>query len=474
MPRTSARPRLTVGLAAALCGYLFALFAPQLFNDGDTYLHLAAGRWILAHHAVPRVDPFTFSFAGQPWDAHEWLAQLLMAGAFQVGGWSGLAVLIALALALALGLLGAELSRHVIPLAAGVMLALAASCLSPMLLARPHILALPPLVIWTAGLLAARRRGTAPSPWLLALMLVWANLHGSFVLGLALLAPFALEALIAAPRAGGRRTLVGWAGFGLAAAAVSAVTPQGLHGLIFPLQLMGLRQNVNINEWQPVSFAALPPIELALMAFLYAALSRGMRLPVLRLLLLMGLLHLALAHARHGIVLAVVAPLLLADPLTGAFAVSTPPAPTAARRSALPICAALAVVLLATALRAEGPVRRHDAAASPITAIAHLPPDLRDRPVFNDYAFGGYLMFAGIRPLVDGRADLFGDAFLDAYGNATQDKAAFLAMAARYRIVWAILRPNSATAAMVESVPGWHRIYADDVAVIERGPDPPP
>jgi len=54
-------------LAAALTG-----FAPQIFNDADTWWHLAAGDWILAHRAVPVRDFFTHTFAGIPWNAHEW------------------------------------------------------------------------------------------------------------------------------------------------------------------------------------------------------------------------------------------------------------------------------------------------------------------------------------------------------------------------------------------------------------------
>ncbi len=201
-----------------------------------------------------------------------------------------------------------------------------------------------------------------------------------------------------------------------------------------------------------------------------------MRLPRLRLLLLMALLHLAFAHARMELQLAAVAPLILADPLTGAFAqpadAPADAAPSRGRAQWPPgwIALALALALAASGLRALLAVRRADDGVSPIAALAHVPPALRARPVFNDYGFGGYLIFAGVRPLIDGRADMFGDDFLDAYGTATEDKTAFEAMVRRYGIGWAILRAGSATAAMVETLPGWHRLYGDGIAVVEAGP----
>ena len=51
----------------------------------------------------------------------------------------------------------------------------------------------------------------------------------------------------------------------------------------------------------------------------------------------------------------------------------------------------------------------------PVTALAHVPPQLLSQPVFNEYAFGGYLIFKGVKPYVDGRADMYGDAWVQEY-----------------------------------------------------------
>jgi hypothetical protein len=65
----------------------------NLLRDSDTYWHIAAGKWIIAHHAVPRVDIYSFTKAGEPWISTSWLAQVLYGEAFELAGWAGPIVL---------------------------------------------------------------------------------------------------------------------------------------------------------------------------------------------------------------------------------------------------------------------------------------------------------------------------------------------------------------------------------------------
>jgi len=65
--------------AAIILVFLYLALTQPILNDGDTSWHLATGKLILATRAVPHVDPFSFTFAGHAWTAHEWLAETLMA-----------------------------------------------------------------------------------------------------------------------------------------------------------------------------------------------------------------------------------------------------------------------------------------------------------------------------------------------------------------------------------------------------------
>ena len=60
--------------------------------DPDIWWHLKTGEWIPQHHAVPRVDPLSYTRAGQPWIAHEWLSELGMYSLYRLTGASGLIV----------------------------------------------------------------------------------------------------------------------------------------------------------------------------------------------------------------------------------------------------------------------------------------------------------------------------------------------------------------------------------------------
>jgi hypothetical protein len=89
--------------------------------------------------------------------------------------------------------------------------------------------------------------------------------------------------------------------------------------------------------------------------------------------------------------------------------------------------------------------------------------------VFSDYGFGGPLILAGIKPYVDGRNDLYGDAFnADYFAIADGDLARFDRAVGRYGVRWTILSPkaNSALIAGMEKSGKWRRIYADRVGMI--------
>src|SRR5262249_5406421 len=154
------------------------------------------------------------------------------------------------------------LGRWLSPLAAICAFAVGMACVAPSLLARPHVLVLPLMAVWTVRLLEARLERRVPSYLLAALMALWANLHSSFIMGIGLAGAFGVEAVLEAGSGRWRRAL-GWAGFvGLCLLAALA-TPQGIKGFEFPLQVMGMKTLPNITEWRSVDFAHPDPIELA-------------------------------------------------------------------------------------------------------------------------------------------------------------------------------------------------------------------
>jgi hypothetical protein len=451
-----------VWIAACATAFGAVLIPYSVFNDGDTYWHIAAGRWMLAHGQVLDHDVFSFTHAGQPWMSHEWLCEILMALAFGAGGWNGILVLFGISAAATAGLMTAEAGRKLGGIALPILIGLAFSIMSPSVLARPHLMALTPLVGWTVLLIRAREARRAPPLASVLVMTVWANLHGSFVFGFLLAGAFGLEALF--DKGSDRlRTLRQWAVFGLASLIAACVSPHGVQGLIYPLRIMSMQTLNNIGEWKPLSFAVFEPLELALMAALYMGLVKGVRAPPLRLLIVLLLLHLTLIHQRYQIVLGAIAPLILAEPL--ATALGQGPQPPIRWRPSLGLLAAAIVAM--SGWRMADPAVRHDDVVTPKSAMAHVPRALAALPVLNTYDFGGYLIFHGIRPFIDGRADMYGDDFMRLHNQLMLGRQPYLDQTiARYGIQWMLLSPREALARAMPSKPGWRKLYGDSFAVV--------
>jgi len=486
---TAVRQRATIDLAiaglAAITLLAVAAFSARVFIDGDTNWHVASGRWILAHHLIPATDPFSFTFAGKPWVAHEWGSEVMMALAYLAGAWSGVVLLIGVAAGAAYALIAKELRLWMGPLGQVIGLGLSFACLQPFLFARPHILATPLLVFWTACLLDARRKGRGPPLELALLMVLWANLHASFIFGLGLIGPFALEALVEQPDK--IRVVREWGFFGVIATALSLATPHGITGLEFPFFVLGMKVLPNILEWRGATFQQPTLFEGALLITLFLGLWRGVRVPPFRLILLVALVHMALQHVRQEAVLAVLAPMLLAEPFGRAMNPDragprlVPPVgwKPAWRVPSVLVAGVLAVGAAAVVVtRFAIPLVRTDNGNVPVTALAHVPAQLLTQPVFNEYAFGGYLIFKGVKPYIDGRADMYGDGWVSEYlaiaGGAQPDvDKAFK----RWNIAWTILSPREPLTHMLDNRPGWRRIYADSFAVVQVRADaltPPP
>lgn len=449
---------------AALCICFFI----QILNDGDTYWHLAAGAWMTEHRQIPHTDPFSYTFAGMPWVSHEWLSEIIMAQVYAWAGWKGLMLFTGGCFATLVGLMAWEIRRKLGPLGVIVTMICVFALIAPGLLVRPHVLALPVLALWTICLLRARERGVSPPLWLAPVMLVWANLHGSYVMGLVVAAVLALEALVEAPKEDRVQVVVRWGAFGLLSGLMCLVTPHGLNGILFPFQIMSMTSLPHIDEWKSIDFSTLGAFELVLLITLYVGFSRGVKVSPLRLLFLLLLLHMTLQHRRQEMMLAVLAPLFLAEPLARAFRQEAPTlVPIGAHQRAVLIGVTAALGLGIAGARLMTPFSRGDSENTPVTALSSLPAAVTAQPVFNEYGFGGWLILKGVRPFIDGRADMYGDAFVgDHVAAARGDMVVFERLRAKYGIRWTIINPKSGLARALDTSPVWRRAYQDKWAVV--------
>src|SRR3954447_13056163 len=257
----------------------------SLLNDPDTYWHIAVGKWILDNKTFPRVDTYSFTKAGEPWISTSWLAQVLYAGSYAVGDWAGPVILASACIAVTFALLTFILGRRIRSIHT-IMIALAAVAVSAShFLARPHVVALPVMLAWVNGLVGASERREPPSFWLLPLMVLWANLHGGFVFGLALIVPLAFDALWNAEASQRRPLALRWSMFGVAALAACCATPYGWASILASRKILGLGELLNlISEWSPADFSHFSTFEACVLALIGGSLYFGVKLSPPRVL----------------------------------------------------------------------------------------------------------------------------------------------------------------------------------------------
>ena len=448
---------------------LFLLAGNRLLIDPDTMWQITVGQWIIDHRAVPTVDIYSFTMRGQPWISTQWLSQVLYAKAYSLAGWSGPVVLAAIAIAATFVLLAKFLDRRLSEstILAFVIMALALTL--PHLLARPHVLALPVMVAWAGSLIAAADRRSAPPLFLLPLMVLWANLHGGFVFGLVLIAPLALDAVLAAAPASRKTLLLRWFGFGVAALAAGCCTPYGWNSLLASQKILALGSALPlILEWKPADFGSFGPFELCLLLGIGLALFRGIKLPPMRVALLLGLLHMALSQGRAVEILALLAPLVLAAPLARQLGQGEAANSDVISPARGVLFASLAIALVAgTAAYASMHRFEPHTRGSPVAAVAELK-KLNLTRVFNDYDFGGYLIASGVAPFIDGRTELYGEKFFVDHNAASglMEPDNLFRLLEAYHIEATLMRTQSAATKLLDHVDGWQKVYSDDIATI--------
>jgi hypothetical protein len=460
---------LCVGAGA----YFFFLFTGDgLLLDSDTFWQIKVGQWIIEHRAVPHTDLYSFTKFDAPWISTSSLSQVLYAAVHAQWEWAGPVILASLAIAVTVAIFVYLLSAH-IEAAHCILLAMLALLLSHHhLFARPHVLAMPVMVAWVGGMISAADRRAPPSLLLLPLMALWANLHGGFVLGLVLVAPVALVAIWdVAPD---RRVFLAlrWSFFAVGALAASCCTPYGVNTLLGAAKILDLGQLLSIiSEWQPADFSSFGFLEASLLGLIGLVFYRGLVLSPPRIILLLGLIYMALAHVRSIEAFAFLLPLVLAKPLANQIRPNA--APRAAELWSPPYVTAFAAIAIVGAAWAStlSYMSHHNFSfvnSHTPTAAVEILKQRQAKRVFNSYEFGGYLIARDVPAFIDGRAELYGEKFVLSYFGAVDGGKVdqLLRLLEDYHIDATLLVPKSPAAQVLDHIKGWQRLYADDTAVI--------
>ena len=249
----------------------------------------------------------------------------------------------------------------------------------------------------------------------------------------------------------------------------SCCTPYGWNALLASQKILELGSALPlIMEWQPADFGSLGAFEICLLLGIGLALLRGIKLPPMRILLLLGLLHMAFAQGRAAEILALLAPLVLAAPLAQQIGGAEVSDPNAAPPPRGVLFASVAVALVAGTF-AYASVHRFEPHihGSPVAAVAELK-KLNLTRVFNDYDFGGYLIANGVAPFIDGRTELYGEKFFVDHNAASglMEPENLFRLLDQYKIEATLMRTQSAATKLLDHIDGWQKVYSDDIATI--------
>ena len=458
---------------------LFTLAARDL-SDSDFWWHLRTGQLILNTRTIPHVDPFSYPRGGQPWIAHEWLAELMFYTVFRVAGKGALVCLFAIIIAAAF-LLAYRRSRCNAYIA-GVVTICGALASVPTWGVRPQVFSLLLTSLFLI-LLDYSERNPRLLLGLPPLMLLWVNLHGGFAIGIVLVAAYLTGsawdfARHRAPDAGARVRRL--AAAMLACLAMIAINPN--HGLLYtyPIGTLRLRALQHISEWRSPDFhhiAFLLFFSILVATFISVAFSKR-EIRAHELLLLLGTGIAGFHTIRHIPIFVLVAIPILSrsaeDLLANQSWAQSLLVPQ--RNLSLTLRALNAVTLLCvltfSGLRVYHTIRQLADSESrnfPAAAASFLDNRQIPTPMFNHYDWGGYLiwrLYPKYRVWVDGRTDLYGDDFLEEFLRVYWAQEGWEQRLQDEGVQSVFLPLASPLARALLASPEWQKIYQDPQAVI--------
>jgi len=504
-----------------LWGGLLAL-ATREISDPDLWWHLRTGQLILDTGQIPRADPFSFTVAGQAWIAHEWLSEIFLYALFRWAGLAGplLAFAAVVTLAFALVYLRTAPRPHLAVFTTLLGALASAVTWGP----RPQMLTLL-LASLLLFLLDAYRRGQARVLWAIPpLFLLWANLHSGYFLGLVLLGirlvgetttrllhragVIASAPDLTVPQL--RRLSIA----ALASILAAIVNPNTLELLAYPFFTLTSRaMQTYIQEWFSPDFHNSRFWPFALLLFgTFTALSVSRRAVNLTdLLMLLGFGFASLVSARNIPIFALVAPPVLGQHVAYWWRgdsmrllkrqvtslktqVPSPKSQVSSPKSRVPGSkddmglgtwdmrlaalnwAILALLIVGVVGRAGTVLRNVDSTINtiyPVAAAEYLLAARPSGPMFNSYNWGGYLvwrLWPTYPVFIDGRADVYGDAFIEDYMLAFHGTPRWREPLNRYGVRLVFIERDRPLSALLAASPDWRQVYADALAVIYSRP----
>ncbi|HKF52524.1 MAG TPA: hypothetical protein VKB26_09445 [Candidatus Acidoferrales bacterium] len=464
-------------LGVFLVGRVFASMR-VFFVDPDLWWHLKDGQAILATHHWATTDPYSFTVYGQPWMSCEWLGNVLLAAVSRIGGVLGLDILLIVlgsAVMIALYYLGTLRSGNSKAgfLAAGLLSSLAFQSFT----LRPQMLGYLFLIL-TMIALEFFRQGKHRAIWFLPpLMLVWINTHGSWIIGLGAifaywicgLKSFEVGGIVAKAWTPSERRQISFVF--MLCLAVLPITPYGTRLVAYPFTVASsLPVSIaNVTEWWPMPFnmSAGKLFLLILIGFLIAQVAYRLSWRLEEFALLLFGVATATLHMRFVLIFVPFCVPVLAV----IFSRWLPAYDRRKEHYALNALLISGVIVAMVWFRpTPTSINEKIAQSFPVAAVDYLRHHSVPGPMFNEYWFGGYLVWAlgpEQKVFLDGRSELFeAGGVLSDYVHITYLEPGALRVLDNYSVKSCLLENNAPLATVLAALPEWKKVYSDDTSAL--------
>ncbi len=464
---------------------------PRILNfDGDLPRHILTGNLILQTHRVSTTDVFSFRTTGYPSFPHEWLSQVIFATAYDWLGLDGIVLLTALVIMLTWGIVYRQAMRKSKSFfLALIFIALGVGASQLHVLPRPHIFTYILTAIWIT-LLESIEENKTRSWWLLPfVMLLWVNLHGMFVLGIAILGIYLVGDFLDHPsiswfRTNKAKSLLLAGGLSLMATFLSPSGPK----IWEAIASLGSNTYITskIPEYQSPNFH-LPetwPFIIILLLTIIGLARKTERLSWAQILLLSSFTGMALYTSRmipiFAIVITPIAAKAVADWLREDYSQSRfftiEENIYRINSTSNGLVWIFAIILFAAVLLKSGMTldpqgqgNVFDERFFPVEAISWLETYPQNGHMFNEFDWGGYLLlnlWPNQQIFMDGHTHIYGEKLTREYEQVITQGKGWEEILNKYDVKWIIIRVNTSLSKALSSSASWTPAYEDKTAII--------
>ncbi len=466
-----------------------ATISDGLLRDGDTFWHIKAGSVMLEEQSLIDSDIFSHTAFGTPWTAHEWLSEIIMASIHKLAGIEGILCFFLLIVSLSFWLLFKITEKGANQWVTFGCVALALAFSPSHMAARPH------MFTWLFMLLtfAALNAGGKRLYWLPVISVVWANLHGGFILGLVLQIIYILGSTLdrwLPDKSNYRETLRRQKTpvlILLASIVTIGLNPFGYELLLFPFHVSKGVFSLMIGEWKVPNLQDMWYFRFYLIALVLLITSARNSINWTERFLIVFFLNAALTHIRHVSLMLMALTPFVARTINnncGKWFHRGRPGREKGQLILSPHTGPLFTTVIALTLLVSGsidqrslsfltPKSMFNSETSQLNQLVDfLDKELPSGKMFNEYALGGYLLYALTPPpkvFIDGRADMYGEKIFSDYNTIKSSHSKRDELLEQYDVDWVVFEKDSDLVTDLEKSGQWQPTFVNEqYAVLTR------